>query len=475
MENKKIKSAGIWSIIETISATTLGLLSILVLAKIIGPTEYGKIALVQAISGVIQIILSLGLNELIIQKKDLKGNDLQTFWSVTLIMAVVGLSICMLIGFILIKFDMGDIGYIMMCESIITFFILLAIVPTAILMRDLRMKSFAIRNIFTRLLFFLVAIPLALNNFGVWSIVYAMMVQIICTFILIFIETKNRFNKSIKIDFFIVKNEMKFGYYVMIENFLWSFLTKILGILLGVFHGTQAVGLYNMASRLLDTIANVLNTAITRLALPIFSDKQDDKLGLLKSFQISTYYFNMLSMPTFIFIGITANLWVPIILGEIWIDMIPILQILSVMYAIMNTRLFVGIVMKAIGRSKDFLKLSILSAIVTVLSLLITYDRGLILSLTILVFFRFIITVPYGVYLMYKICSYNINEQFKYTVRPVVLTFIICLFVFLFEGMFDIGLKYGFLFNIFIFLFVFILFFIILGKKKMFLIGGDRD
>lgn len=475
MENKKIKSAGIWSIIETISATTLGLLSILVLAKIIGPTEYGKIALVQAISGVIQIILSLGLNELIIQKKDLKGNDLQTFWSVTLIMAVVGLSICMLIGFILIKFDMGDIGYIMMCESIITFFILLAIVPTAILMRDLRMKSFAIRNIFTRLLFFLVAIPLALNNFGVWSIVYAMMVQIICTFILIFIETKNRFNKSIKIDFFIVKNEMKFGYYVMIENFLWSFLTKILGILLGVFHGTQAVGLYNMASRLLDTIANVLNTAITRLALPIFSDKQDDKLGLLKSFQISTYYFNMLSMPTFIFIGITANLWVPIILGEIWIDMIPILQILSVMYAIMNTRLFVGIVMKAIGRSKDFLKLSILSAIVTVLSLLITYDRGLILSLTILVFFRFIITVPYGVYLMYKICGYNINEQFKYTVRPVVLTFIICLFVFLFEGMFDIGLKYGFLFNIFIFLFVFILFFIILGKRKMFLIGGDHD
>lgn len=474
MVNKKIKSAGMWSMIETISATTLGLLSILVLAKIIGPSEYGKIALVQAISGVIQIILSLGLNELIIQKKDLKSKDLQTFWSVTLIMAAVGFSICMLIGFILIKFDMGDIGYIMICESIITFFVILTIVPTAILMKDLRMKSFAIRNIVTRLLFFLVAIPLALNNFGVWSIVYAMMVQIICTFVLIFFETKTRFNKSIKIDFSIVKNEMKFGYYVMIENFLWSFLTKILGILLGVFHGTQAVGLYNMASRLLDTIANVLNTAITRLALPIFSEKQDDKLGLLKSFQISTYYFNMLSMPTFIFIGITANLWVPLILGEIWIDMIPILQILSVMYAIMNTRLFVGIVMKAIGRSKDFLKLSILSAIVTILSVLLTYDQGLILSLIFWVFFRFFITVPYGVYLMYKICGYTINEQFKYNLRPIILTLAVFILVGFFNWMVDFSVAYKLVFNVLIYFLVFGLYFIFLGKKNMLLMGDNN-
>lgn len=475
MENKKIKSAGIWSVVETISATTLGLLSILVLAKILGPTEYGKIALVQAISGVIQIILSLGLNELIIQKKDLKRKDLQTFWSVTFIMGVAGFFICMLIGFILIILGMKDIGYIMMYESIIIFFILLTIVPTAILMKDLRMKSFAIRNIITRLVFFIVAIPLALNNFGVWSIVYAMLIQIIFSFALIFFETRASFNKSIKIDFSIVKNEMKFGYYVMVENFLWSFLTKVLGILLGIFHGTQAVGLYNMASKLLDTVANVLNTAITRLALPIFSDKQDDKASLLKSFQISTYYFNMLSMTSFIFIGLTADIWVPLILGEIWVDIVPILQILAVMYAIMNTRLFVGIVMKAIGRSKDFLKLSFLSAIVTVLSILMTYDQGLIFSLIIWVFFRFIITIPYGIYLMYKICGYTVNEQFKYSLRPILLAFSISILVISFNGIIDIGVESKLLFNILIYFFVFILFFILIGKKNMFLLGAERD
>lgn len=421
MNYKSIKSATIWSFSETIITMGLGVFSIVFLARILTPEDYGKVATAQFISGFIQVLLSLGLSEVIIQKKDLDDKSIQTFWTATLGISAISFIVCLIISLFLSFNNQVVISKILIFEGFNTALILLSIVPTALLMRSLKMKVFAFRTILSRMVFFVVAIPLAFSDFGLWSIVYANLAQTLTAFILLYIATRSLIPKALSFDKALFLKSMNFGFYVMVESVLWSFLTRVLGILIAAFHGSTALGLYHMATKLTDTVLGILNAAITRISLPIFSSVQDNKGKLLFAFQASTYYFNLLSIPLFLGMAITANYWVPLILGAKWNDIIPLVQIISVMYAVMYSRMFVGIAIKALGRSKEFLYLSLAAAIITVVALILTKNTDLTTTLLALAIPRVVITIPLGIYLMKKICGFSLVQQVKPLQLPIFL------------------------------------------------------
>lgn len=411
LNSKSIKSATIWSFAETMITLGLGVFSIIFLARILTPEDYGKVATAQFISGFIQVILSLGLNEVVIQKKDLDNKSIQTFWTATIGISAIAFLLSLIISLFLFFDEQVIISKILVFEGFNTSLTLLSIIPTALLMRKLQMKVFAFRTILSRIVFFVVAIPLAFSDFGLWSIVYANLAQALTSFILLYIATSSLIPKSLSFDKKLFLKSMNFGFYVMVESLLWSFLTRVLGILIAAFHGSTALGLYHMATKLTDTILGILNSAITRISLPIFSSVQENKGKLLYAFQASTYYFNLLSIPLFLGMALTANSWVPLILGAKWNDIIPLVRIISVMYAVMYSRMFVGVAIKALGRSREFLYLSLSAAIITIVALISTKNADLTTALLALAIPRIVITIPLGVYLMKKICDFSLAEQ----------------------------------------------------------------
>ena len=421
LNSKNIKSATIWSLAETLTSLGLGVFSIIFLARILTPEDYGKIATAQFISGFVQIVLSLGLSEVIIQKKNLDDKFIQVFWTATIGISTIAFILCLIISLILFFKNQIIISQILVFEGFNTALTLLSIVPIALLMRNLKMKAFAFRSIFSRVIFFAIALPLAFSNFGLWSIVYANLAQALISFILLYMVTRSLIPRGLCFDKTLFLSSMNFGFYVMIEKLLWSFLTRVLGILIATFHGSTALGLYHMATRLTDTVLNILNATITRISLPIFSSVQENKAKLLFAFQASTYYFNLLSIPLFLGMALTAAYWVPLILGTKWSDIIPLVQIISVMYAVMYSRMFVGIAIKALGRSKEFLYLSLSAAIITVVALISTKNANLTTALLALAIPRIVITIPIGILLMKEICGFSFLEQIKPLKLPIFL------------------------------------------------------
>lgn len=463
---KKIKSATAWSLIETLVTMGLGIFSIIFLAKILTPEDYGQIATAQFISGFVQIILSLGLNEVVIQRKELNDNEVQTFWTATIGMSLLALLTCLVISFVLYLNNQTIISKVLIYESISTSLILLSIVPTALLMRNLELKVFAYRAIISRIIFFIVAIPLAFSDYGLWSIVYANIVQSIVLFLLLYLAAKNLIPKKLSFDKKFFLDSINFGFYVMIEKLLWSFLTRVLGILITVFHGPTALGLYHMATKLTDTALNILNASVTRISLPIFSSVQDNKEKLLFAFQSSTYYFNLISIPLFLGMALTANYWIPLILGEKWNGIIPLLQIISVMYAVMYSRMFVGIAVKALGRSKEFLYLSLIAATITVVALAITKNYSLTTALLALSIPRLVITIPLGIYLMKKICGFSIIEQLAPLKIPILLGVFITMSVLLVQNVYQGSLLISLVMQVGLSVIIFLMIIAILFKSK---------
>lgn len=433
IDSKTIKSATLWSILETSASFMLGIVSILFLAKLLSPEDYGQIATAQLLSALIQIVLSCGLSDAIIQKKEIKEPDIQTFWSFSCILSVGAFLICGVISYLFFITDKVILSYIMFFEGIVASLTLLTIIPSALVYKTLKIKRLTLMSIVAKIIFFAVAIPLALSNFGLWSVVYGNLIQSIAYCVLILITMRSLIPRSFSIQKSILFQSLNFGFYVMLESLLWSVLSRVLGLLIAAFHGAAALGLYNMATKFTDTILSILNMTITRLTLPIFSSVQTDNKLLLQSFQKMTFYFNMLSMPAFFGMAVTAEYWVPLLLGNKWVEVIPVVQIISVMYGFMYSRIFVGTVIKSLGRSKEFLYLSVVAAVITLVAIFFTRDIDLVATLLAMSIPRVVITIPLGIYLMYKICRFGVSDQIQPIYIPTMSTIVIMISVYLIQ------------------------------------------
>ncbi|HBS1748053.1 TPA: oligosaccharide flippase family protein [Klebsiella pneumoniae] len=425
MTNKhKIKNAAVWSAFEAISSAGLSVISIVFLARILKPEDYGQIAAAQIIAALLVLIFSLGLSEAVIQKKNLTINhQLTVFWG-TCASAIIVLLICLLISFYLYFYGGNKtVALVLICEGVGAAFQLIVILPTGLLLKNLDVGILTKRNLISRIVFFVIAIPMALNGYGLWSIVYANLSQYFIAFLLIFYQSRNILPRGYYFNFRQFFELCKFGLFVMLENLLWTVLTRVFSLLILNFHGTTQLGIYNISTRLTDAILNILNTVIGRLALPVFSSVQDDKKKLASFFFNATKLFNIVSMPAFVGLAFTCKYWVPIVLGPKWIDAVPIIQIIAIMNAIMFSRIFVSQLMKAVGESKRFLFLSFTSAFVTIVAALVTSKLSLYETMLVWSSMRVLITIPLGLYLVDKIVSIRAFDQ----LRPIVIPFAITL------------------------------------------------
>lgn len=467
MNSSKIKKAIFWTSSEAIINIILSIASLIFIAQILTPTEYGYIATAQFISLTIQLFLSLGLSEAIIQKKDLSDIDISSAFIGTIILSIIGCIVC---------FCVADFYYynnlivkkILIIEIVNIIIATLLIVPTALLIKKLRMKSFTKRTLLSRVVFIASAYYFIKTGYGFWSVVYATLLQNVASFLLIMWDVKKIINIK-KFDKESFANLFKFGFFIMLDNLLWNVLNKVFGILISVFHGPAALGIYSMATKLTDSIIGVFNTVITKISLPIFSSVQDDREKLLEYFQKITFSFNIISMTFFSCFALTASDWIPLVLGEKWLVMKEPIQIVSIMIAIMFSRRFSGIVVNALGKSKEYLYLSLTAAIISLFAVLLTREYNLETTLLALAIPRIIITIPLGVYLLYKIAGFSVNEQIKPLKYPIIAAILLVTVVYCVQNFFvSDSILFGFLTQLFVGVIVYFIFLYIIYKYKKF-------
>ncbi|VDY63105.1 colanic acid exporter [Shimwellia blattae] len=155
ISKSSIKSAAIWSSIEAISSVGLSFISIIYLARILHPSDYGYIATAQIMSSLIGMICSFGLTEAVIQRKELDDKVKETAFTGSLIFILIALLLSSIVLFCLYLFTTEKIViYIFVFETMGVVFTILSLLPTALLLRELKMSAFTKRTLISRILFF---------------------------------------------------------------------------------------------------------------------------------------------------------------------------------------------------------------------------------------------------------------------------------------------------------------------------------
>ncbi len=341
-----------WTALSSVIGAVTQLLQIVVLAHFLAPKDFGLMALATVVIGFSQMFVDMGVSNAIIHKQDITKRELDSLYLLNVISGwIIFVLVFLSAPFIAQFYKEPELSHIIRWVSL-TFIIQ----PfeqqfLALLKKELRFNEIAKRDVMSKLIAFTVSVTLALNGFGVYSLVFAnLCAAMVSTFLLVYIGLKYH-RPSFYFKFSDITTSVRFGVFQMGDNFINYFNTQFDSILIGKLLGVEILGIYNLAKSLAMRPAQIINPIITQIAFPVMSKIQKDILKLKTAYLKVINYLSSVNFPIYIFIAVFAKSMIMIFFGAKWLEAVPILRILSIYYLVRSTGNPIGALILARGRA----------------------------------------------------------------------------------------------------------------------------
>jgi len=365
--NLQLKKGIAWSSIGQIGTQIVSFGFGIILARILLPTEFGILAMVTVFTGFAEVFKDLGFGAAIIQKKEISEDDLSTSFWLNISVGIVLFSIFYISsGYIANFYENDIIGDITRVVAINFIISSIAVVHQSLVLKNLNFKFRAKLNISAILISSIVGIIIALYGYGVWSLVYMTLIKnLFLTFSYwILIKWKPKFvfcKKSLNSLF-------KFGSIVTANSFLGYLNRNADNLIIGKILGDNSLGIYTRVySIMLLPIRNISNGFKTAL-FPSLSKIQDNKAEIKRLYLKSTKLVAYVTFPLMFGLSSVSKQFVPILYGNNWLEMIPILQVLSIFGAFQSLMTFNGTIFYSLGKPKYELIIFLVTTPIIILS-----------------------------------------------------------------------------------------------------------
>jgi teichuronic acid exporter len=345
------------------------------LARILGPSEFGLIAMVAVFIALLQPFTDAGLGSALLRKKDATPEDYNTvFWSnlglSSAAYAVVFIGAPLVAQFYkepLLTDIIRVLGITLVLNS-------LNVVQNIRLTKLLDFRTISLRSLVSNILSGAIGLYLAYRGWSYWALVVRQLLNAIITNVLYW--AARTWFPSFTFSTASFKDFFGFGSKLLLSSLLDTGFRNIYPLLIGKFYSASALGFYNRAANLKDIPQTLVSQVTGRVSYPVLIELQDDPPRLAQAYRrlmqvVSFAYFPLLMG----LMGLSKSI-VLVLLTDKWASAIPLLQGLTfvgLLYPIHTLNLNILTLKK---RSDLFLILEVIKKSLTVVSLLLTYRWG---------------------------------------------------------------------------------------------------
>lgn len=315
-------------VISRLARRSVGLISAIILARILSPTDYGLVAIGLLCVSLFRIFTEVGIKPNLIQERDHNADLLSTAWTVEVSR---GLMICVAIFFIAPIgadfFHQPAATPIIRAMSVIPLLSSIANIKIIYFQRELEFQKQFIYEFSGAVVGIITAVTLALILRNAWALVLGQVAAELTLTILSYIF----FPEFPRITFeqHSLRKLYNFGKWVFLGGIVSYFAMEGDKYFVGRLFGVEVLGTYKMASMLTLIITDEFGKSITKVLFSAYSKISGDLYKLKGVFLKS--YETLLSIlaPSCLGLFIIADDLVPVILGNKWLGMIPLLKLLA--------------------------------------------------------------------------------------------------------------------------------------------------
>lgn len=369
----KTKSGLKWSAIEKIVTQCSQLVVMLILARIIGPDEFGVIGILLVFTTISQVITDSGFSSALIRKPNCSFEDFNTAFLCNVFIALlIYVIIFFLSSYVANFYEEERITILMRVISLVVIINSFSNVHKAILSKEMLFKTQAKASFSAVIISSLVSIYLAYNEFGVWALVWQNIIFSIVNTIIIYNYVdwfpKLRFSKK---SFSYLYG---FGSKLLLSRLIDTCYRNIYQLLIGNSYDFKSVGYYTQANQLSSVPSVTFTNIIQRVSYPMLSKVNRDGRSLDIYYDKTIVFSGMFIFPLILGIYSLSDEFVSLFLGNEWLAVATYLKVLCIGYSLYPIHAINLNLLQVKGRSDLFLKLEVIKKSIAFIILLIAIN-----------------------------------------------------------------------------------------------------
>ncbi len=338
-----------WTVTQQGGQQVLSLLTLLWLAKLLGPDAFGLLALATTFNAMISVCFGEGIRESLVQRKECEPSHFSSAFWFNLLLASVLVGVAALSAPIVESvFDAEGLTDIIRVLSLRMLAIAFLAVPLATLQRDMAYKKIAIRGLAGTAAGAVTAIVMALNGFGVWSLVGKELVQSVVRAIGLWTAASWRPHRTFSTSR--LRELLRFEISLTGNNVVIFLKNRLAMLLIGLAFPARVLGYYGLANTVMVGLGNILTVTMSSVAFAGFTKLQDDNERLAGLYLAVTRLSATVAMPVFFGLAITGSLAAEVVLTDKWNPVAPVLSVLCILGAVRSVQFFQGTLLRAIGQ-----------------------------------------------------------------------------------------------------------------------------
>jgi O-antigen/teichoic acid export membrane protein len=325
----------------------VGLISTLVLARLLIPDDFGIVAMASLTVGLLDALLDIGVAAALIHKRGFDPDDFSTAWTVRLIQTgLVALIIALAAPFAAEYFNdarVKPVLWLMACTFALEGFENIGIVSFQKEMRFGRdFQFFFIRRVSG----VLVTMALAFWTHSYWALPLGSLV-----------------GRLTGVGLSYAMHPFRPRFTLIRLRALWSFsqwmMVRSVGIyvdarfdrlLIGGRADAAVVGAYTLADEIAAMPSSELLAPIGRVLFPALVDARERPEAMRQLYLLALALQVMLAVPAAVGVALVARDAVAVLLGERWISAIPFVQVLALVYGSIAVSHAAAYLLLALGR-----------------------------------------------------------------------------------------------------------------------------
>lgn len=429
LRDRAIRGAG-WSIVASGGNHFASLIVLMVLARLLGPEQFGLVGFASIFTAFLAVFLSYGFGEALIQRREVEPEHIDTaFWTVMAsgcCLALLGQGLALGIALlrhsafvqsnpdlILNNADLDSVVHVLSLGFVIGS---MRMLPVANLRRQMQFKTIAIRTLFASVFGGALGIGMAIRGYGVWSLVaHRLSADLIGTLLL---WPASSWRPHFRYSPAHFKELFAFGRNILGIRFLTFANRWSDHLLIGVFLGDVALGYYTVASRAVIMMRQLLLQSVQRVALPTFSRLQGDPERIRRAIYMATQACSIVAFPAFLGIAALAPEIVAIA-GDHWLLAAPVARMLAVLGLMNAVNAVNSAVMQGLGRPHWVLWLRLMNVTGNVIAFALVVKWGIVAVATAFVV-RGYLLAPVQLLMMKRLSGIHLPTYLRHFVPPLV-------------------------------------------------------
>ncbi len=407
----------LWMVFGKVVDRSLGLVSTLVLARLLVPADFGLIAMASSLTALLELIGAFGTDLTLIRRQDAAADQYNTAWTLNLLTGVA-VAILMVVFAVPMSAFYGEprLTGVICVLALASALQGLENVGVVAFRKELRFGRDFTLQVLRKSMGFVITIPLAFVLRNYWALVLGVVGAQAGGVVLSYVMHPLRPRLS-----FVAFHEFfHFSKWVLMVNLFSVLYNRSSDFVVGRLMGVHPLGVFNMANELASMPGTELVAPVNRAVLPVYARVAHDHAALRREYLFVFGMVSLLAVPAVAGLAAVSPLVIRVLLGPKWQDASAVLSILAFygLSRVLGSNAYTACV--ALGRLKDWFRITVLHVVLLVpLLILLTRSHGLI-GAAIAYVVAAMVVLPVSIGITLRVLRIHTTEMRAILWRPVV-------------------------------------------------------